>query len=402
MKFIRDIIAEKTSQIAVKTDLDTGPKPARPISVPVTVPLTFQQPDSHASVLRLSDPLPDEGDSAQFDLLADPGDDEYPSDQTTGNADDQASGNSSGLFDGVWGEDSPAEPDIADPDPEYPEASTADGFFDQPAAESNTNAVMQTIYQSEATPGPTDSQPGSHPGSQPETQPETQPGPNHVAVAGAVRDVLRRDAIPPLQGGPTSDAIGEPAPDPETGAKTNATSEPIHPVSVPAPQAGRARKKAGRVKTRLLGFGNDFGPEPDLFASEETSEAAPQTTFPVAWMVVTSGPGRGTAFTLFNGVSQIGRGESQAVRLDFGDTSISRSNHAAIAYDPEQQKFFLGHGGKANLVRLNGNPVLSTEPLTDGAEIRLGETTLRFVALCGAEFDWGSGGETDNEDARFG
>ena len=98
--------------------------------------------------------------------------------------------------------------------------------------------------------------------------------------------------------------------------------------------------------------------------------------------------GQGAAFTLFEGVSQIGRGEDQAIRLDFGDTSISRSNHAAVAYDPEQKSFYLGHGGKANLVRLNGRPVLSTEVLSSGDVVRIGETCLRFVGLCGPEFDW--------------
>ncbi|NNL18463.1 MAG: FHA domain-containing protein, partial [Boseongicola sp.] len=83
-------------------------------------------------------------------------------------------------------------------------------------------------------------------------------------------------------------------------------------------------------------------------------------------------------------------------RLDFGDTSISRNNHAAVAYDDEQGKFFLGHGGKSNLVRLNGKPVLSTEELADGDMVRIGETTLKFVALCGEDFTWAS---TEDEGA---
>jgi pSer/pThr/pTyr-binding forkhead associated (FHA) protein len=68
--------------------------------------------------------------------------------------------------------------------------------------------------------------------------------------------------------------------------------------------------------------------------------------------------------------------------------AISRENHAAIAYDEEQSAFFIGHGGKANIVRLNGRPVLSTEELSTGDRIRIGETTLQFVAMCGPEFNW--------------
>ena len=85
---------------------------------------------------------------------------------------------------------------------------------------------------------------------------------------------------------------------------------------------------------------------------------------------------------------QIGRNDDQAIQLDFGDTGISRSNHAFIAYDPEDRKCYMGHGGKANLVRLNGKPVLSTVPLASGDLIRISETSLRFVAFCDENFDW--------------
>lgn len=172
-------------------------------------------------------------------------------------------------------------------------------------------------------------------------------------------------------------------------------------VEMPSPAVGRAARRSGRaVKTRLLGFAGGIA-EPDPLDSAAAAPAG-RSAFPTGWIVVIAGPGRGHAFTLFNGVSQIGRGEDQAVRLDFGDTSISRSNHAAVAYDQRRRKFYLGHGGKANIVRLNGKPVLSTEELPDGSIITIGETTLRFVALCGAEFDWDRTGDDDVERAVFG
>ena len=180
-----------------------------------------------------------------------------------------------------------------------------------------------------------------------------------------------------------------------------APEEPQQIVEVSTAISGRAGRSAGRVKTRLLGFqADDDGPK-DVF--QETAErgesagAEKPVQFPAGWIVVVDGPGRGSCFTLHVGVSQIGRGDDQAVRLDFGDTSISRNNHAAVAYDDEQGKFYLGHGGKSNLVRLNGMPVLSTEEMTSGDEIRIGETTLKFVALCGEVFTWAASGETAAE-----
>lgn len=161
--------------------------------------------------------------------------------------------------------------------------------------------------------------------------------------------------------------------------------------------AGRAGRSAGRVKTRMLGFQPEAHAPKDVFEDTAEKVAGTQAThFPAGWIVVVAGPGRGASFTLHNGVSQIGRGEDQVVRLDFGDTSISRNNHAAVAYDDEQGKFFLGHGGKSNLVRLNGRPVLSTEEMANGDQIRIGETTLKFVSLCSEEFTWKSTEGTDS------
>ncbi|WP_287187200.1 FHA domain-containing protein [Rhodovulum sp.] len=168
----------------------------------------------------------------------------------------------------------------------------------------------------------------------------------------------------------------------------------------PPPAAGRAGGGANRARTRLLGFGHAGDPVADPFAQD--AGAGPSTGavpgFPVGWLVVVDGPGRGAHFTLFAGVSQIGRGADQTVRLDFGDSSISRSGHALLAYDDEQGQFFLGSGGKVNIVRLNGQPLLSTEEMSDGDTIRIGETTLRFVAFCGPGFTW----STDRRDAEHG
>ncbi|MEM7718211.1 MAG: FHA domain-containing protein [Pseudomonadota bacterium] len=172
----------------------------------------------------------------------------------------------------------------------------------------------------------------------------------------------------------------------------DAPAENMFEVSTAA-IAGRSGRSAGRVKTRLLGFQADDETK-DVFEAQKSGKAPVIVDkFPTGWIVVVSGPGRGASFSLYAGVSQIGRGEGQTVRLDFGDTSISRDNHAAVAFDEEQGKFFLGHGGKSNLVRLNGQPVLSTEEMVDGDEIRIGETSLKFVALCGDEFSWNGDGD---------
>lgn len=192
----------------------------------------------------------------------------------------------------------------------------------------------------------------------------------------------------------------EPEPEPEPAPEPQPEAPAENMLDVSAAVAGRAGRSAGRVKTRLLGFQAD-DEQKDPFASAAAAEGRVPVVadkFPTGWLVVIEGPGRGASFAVHAGVSQIGRGEDQTVRLDFGDTSISRNNHAAVAFDTEQSKFFLGHGGKSNLVRLNGKPVLSTEEMADGDEIRIGETLLKFVAFCGDDFSW-TGKGANAEDA---
>lgn len=144
-----------------------------------------------------------------------------------------------------------------------------------------------------------------------------------------------------------------------------------------------------RARTRLLGFGNtDAGCADPLSALTESSA---QAQFPCGWLVIVGGPGRGASFALHPGMSQIGRSADQTIALDFGDRAVSRERHAVVAYDPELGKFFVGHGGKSNIIRLNDRPVLSTEEMNHGDTLSIGETKLRFAAFCDQSFSWSEG-----------
>ena len=146
----------------------------------------------------------------------------------------------------------------------------------------------------------------------------------------------------------------------------------------------------------------DDSPEPDLrtrrarpdrgesldprAASAPSADVEPE--FVVGWVVVIDGPGRGKSRPLGYGMNAIGRGDGMSVRLDFGDSEISRANHCQIAYDHRNRRFYLQHGGGQNLTYLGGDPVFAATPLLPGSDITLGRTTLRFVALCDSEFTW--------------
>jgi len=110
---------------------------------------------------------------------------------------------------------------------------------------------------------------------------------------------------------------------------------------------------------------------------------------PIAgWLVVISGPGRGKYAPIFDNMNSIGRDPDQSTRLDFGDETISRNGQAFITYDVKDRIFYISHGGKPNLVRLNGQVVLQPNVLNARDKIEIGNTTLQFMPFCGPDFDW--------------
>lgn len=123
-------------------------------------------------------------------------------------------------------------------------------------------------------------------------------------------------------------------------------------------------------------------------SAQSSLAIASEGLFPVGWLVVVAGPGRGASFALADGMNQIGSGDQAHVRLAFGDDRVTEEAHALVVYDSTSQEFLLSHTGQQELVRLNGQPVLEIASLSSNSEITIGATTLRFVELCGHGFSW--------------
>jgi hypothetical protein len=131
--------------------------------------------------------------------------------------------------------------------------------------------------------------------------------------------------------------------------------------------------------TRVLG-----GDSEDVAPAENQALKDPVAGF----LAVIFGPGRGSVSMLHYGKNSIGRDVSQAIALDHGDSRISRENHCTVTYDPVTRKFYLQQGEGNQLIYLEGQPVLAPIQLATGNEIRVGDTVLRFVPVCGEDFDW--------------
>lgn len=139
-------------------------------------------------------------------------------------------------------------------------------------------------------------------------------------------------------------------------------------------------------KTRLVGRRQTSDDQKRL---EEAAAQADAMDDPVVgWLAVIDGPGKGRALPLGLGTNTIGRGDTERVSLNFGDDEISRTTHTIVTYDPRGRKFYVQHGGGKNLTYVNDRPVLAVAELEPLAHIVIGNTTLRFVPLCGEDFDW--------------
>lgn len=125
-------------------------------------------------------------------------------------------------------------------------------------------------------------------------------------------------------------------------------------------------------------------------STDASAAASAADEDPIAgWLVITAGPGRGAALPLGYGYNIVGRDPGSRVSIDFGDPAISRERHCAVAYEHRGRTFHFAHLDGRNLSMVNGTPVLDQILLRAGDVISFGsDTRLRFVPLCGPDFDW--------------
>lgn len=108
----------------------------------------------------------------------------------------------------------------------------------------------------------------------------------------------------------------------------------------------------------------------------------------VGWLVIVDGPGRGHSLELGYGMNIVGRGPYNRVVLGFGDDLISEDDHFRIAYDAKHRSFHIVPGRGTNLVYVNESALLAPQPLPSPSSFTVGATSIRFVALCGPDWEW--------------
>lgn len=99
----------------------------------------------------------------------------------------------------------------------------------------------------------------------------------------------------------------------------------------------------------------------------------------VGMLTVVDGDGVGQTRPIFSGTNQVGRSADNRIPLDFGDKTISRLQHAVIAFDAAGGVFTIHDGGKANPILVNGEKLGGERKLAAGDVIKIGMTTLKFA-----------------------
>ncbi|MCD7867742.1 MAG: FHA domain-containing protein [Clostridiales bacterium] len=114
----------------------------------------------------------------------------------------------------------------------------------------------------------------------------------------------------------------------------------------------------------------------------------------VGWLVCIEGEYKGESFKLKSGRNFIGRAANMDVVLS-ADHSISRYKHAAVIYEPRSRRFIVATGESRELCYLNGEVVLSNQPMEAYDILDLGDTRLMLVPCCNKRFSWENGLEKD-------
>jgi hypothetical protein len=180
-------------------------------------------------------------------------------------------------------------------------------------------------------------------------------------------------ATPPVSGGePPTEALRnrpEASPSDRTAASNSDPEDGVSPgIRGPEASARAGSNEDEGVTIGVAGQSRGFDPV-------------------VGWLVCVDGPDRGRDFRIRAERNFIGRSRDMDVALT-EDRSVSRDRHAILSFDPRTNVFVLTPGEGRGLVYHNGTSVLTPVELKAHDTIELGESTLRFVPLCGDDFLW--------------
>ena len=110
----------------------------------------------------------------------------------------------------------------------------------------------------------------------------------------------------------------------------------------------------------------------------------------VGWIICIEGSEKGKDHRIYGRVNSIGRSDKMDICIK-GDDTVSRENHARLAYDAKHNTFHLVPGEGANTVYVNDEPVYVPTVLKADDVIEIGSSKYAFVPFCSDKFTWENG-----------
>jgi len=110
----------------------------------------------------------------------------------------------------------------------------------------------------------------------------------------------------------------------------------------------------------------------------------------VGWIVCVEGADKGKDYRILAKNNTIGRSEKMDICIK-GDTTISRENHAKIAYDMKHNMFHIIPGDSTNLIYVNDMAIYVPTEIIPYDLIELGDSKFVFVPFCTNQFNWQDG-----------
>ena len=114
----------------------------------------------------------------------------------------------------------------------------------------------------------------------------------------------------------------------------------------------------------------------------------------VGWLVCLEGSEKGKDYRIYGKNNTIGRSEKMDICIK-GDPTISRENHARLAYDEKHNAFHLIPAESTNPIYLNDEPVYVPVKLKAYDLIEFGDCKLLFISFCNEHFSWQTGLKQD-------
>jgi hypothetical protein len=104
------------------------------------------------------------------------------------------------------------------------------------------------------------------------------------------------------------------------------------------------------------------------------------------WLVCLDGPLHGQDFKIYKGFNKIGREQKNDISLA-GDGQVAENEHCYLMYEEGPNTFHLVPG-KGKEIFVNEKPLLEATALFQGDIVKVGGSSLEFIAYCCGDKRW--------------